>query len=115
MARPNEAPSDRVRVRLPMTVRAEPLPDDPSLVAFMFGPLVLAGDLGRDGREFEPDEWVDNGKDPSGPRVSGVAAVPPALIAATVFPAKDDPSVEETSTATGARALTVELLFPNWP
>lgn len=40
---------DRVEVRFPMHVRAEAMPDDPNLQAFFYGPLVLAGDLGREG------------------------------------------------------------------
>lgn len=40
---------DRVEVRLPMTVRTEPLPGDPSRLAFLYGPLVLAGRLGKEG------------------------------------------------------------------
>jgi DUF1680 family protein len=40
---------DRVDVRLPMTLRTEAMPDNPNMIAVMYGPLVLAGDLGRDG------------------------------------------------------------------
>jgi hypothetical protein len=32
-----------------MHLRAEAMPDDPRMQAFLYGPLVLAGDLGRDG------------------------------------------------------------------
>lgn len=34
---------DRVEVSLPMGLHAAPMPDDPELVAVMYGPLVLAG------------------------------------------------------------------------
>ncbi len=34
---------DTVEVHLPMTLHAAPMPDDPNLVAPMYGPLVLAG------------------------------------------------------------------------
>ncbi|BDI32460.1 hypothetical protein CCAX7_45110 [Capsulimonas corticalis] len=37
---------DTVTLLLPKTLRAEPLPDNPNRVAFLWGPLVLAGDLG---------------------------------------------------------------------
>ncbi len=37
---------DRLEVDLPMSLRAEPMPDDGRIVAFLYGPLVLAGDLG---------------------------------------------------------------------
>jgi hypothetical protein len=37
---------DTVELVLPKTLRMEPLPDNPRRVALMWGPLVLAGDLG---------------------------------------------------------------------
>jgi DUF1680 family protein len=40
---------DRVQVRLPMTLRAELLPGTTDMVAFVFGPIVLAGRFGREG------------------------------------------------------------------
>jgi DUF1680 family protein len=42
-------PGDRVEMELPMRLRVETLPDDPRTQAFLYGPLVLAGDLGHDG------------------------------------------------------------------
>jgi len=50
---------DTVELTMPKTLRLEPLPDNPRRVAIMWGPLVLAGDLGperqrrreRDSRE----------------------------------------------------------------
>ncbi len=43
------AAGDRVELRLPLTLRVEPMPDDPTLVALMYGPLVLAGRMGTAG------------------------------------------------------------------
>jgi DUF1680 family protein len=40
---------DRLEVRLPMALHAHAMPDDGSVQAVMFGPLVLAGRLGTDG------------------------------------------------------------------
>jgi uncharacterized protein len=37
---------DTVELMLPMALRAEPLTDDPGLQAFLYGPVVLAADLG---------------------------------------------------------------------
>jgi DUF1680 family protein len=37
---------DRLAVTIPMAVRTEAMPDDPDKVAFLFGPVVLAADLG---------------------------------------------------------------------
>jgi DUF1680 family protein len=41
---------DRVALVLPKALRLEPLPDNARRVAMLWGPLVLAGDLGDDGR-----------------------------------------------------------------
>jgi DUF1680 family protein len=40
---------DIVEVHLPMTLRTEPLPGHSDVVAILFGPIVLAGRLGRKG------------------------------------------------------------------
>ena len=40
---------DQIRITLPKTLRLEPLPDNPRRVAMLWGPLVLAGDLGAEG------------------------------------------------------------------
>ncbi len=40
---------DVVTAELPMQLALEPMPDDPSLNAVLYGPLVLAGLLGREG------------------------------------------------------------------
>ncbi|MFW6206265.1 MAG: beta-L-arabinofuranosidase domain-containing protein, partial [Gemmatimonadota bacterium] len=40
---------DTVEVRLPMELRTEALPGQPDRVAFLYGPVVLAGRLGREG------------------------------------------------------------------
>jgi uncharacterized protein len=37
---------DKVEVKIPFTLRLEPMPDDSNRVAVMYGPLVMAGDLG---------------------------------------------------------------------
>jgi DUF1680 family protein len=37
---------DRVEVTIPFALRTEAMPDDPKRVAILYGPLVLAGDLG---------------------------------------------------------------------
>jgi len=40
---------DKLEVALPMSLHAEPMPDDSSVQAIMYGPLVLAGRLGTEG------------------------------------------------------------------
>jgi hypothetical protein len=40
---------DKIQSELPMHLHIEAMPDDASMQAVLYGPLVLAGDLGRDG------------------------------------------------------------------
>ena len=40
---------DKVEVSLPMSLHIDPMPDDPTFQAVMYGPLVLAGRLGDTG------------------------------------------------------------------
>ncbi|HUW17879.1 MAG TPA: beta-L-arabinofuranosidase domain-containing protein [Sedimentisphaerales bacterium] len=40
---------DQVRINMPMSLHLDRMPDDPSLAAIMYGPLVLAGRLGTEG------------------------------------------------------------------
>jgi DUF1680 family protein len=42
---------DRIEMSLPMHLSVEAMPDDHSMQAFLYGPLVLAGDLGAEGLE----------------------------------------------------------------
>ncbi len=44
---------DRIEMTLPMRLSVEVTPDDPTMQAFLYGPLVLAGDLGGDGLNQE--------------------------------------------------------------
>ena len=44
---------DRVEVRLPMRLHSAPMPDDPTVQAVMYGPIVLAGKLGAEGLTAE--------------------------------------------------------------
>jgi hypothetical protein len=40
---------DHVEVRMSMSLHTQPMPDDDSVQAFLYGPIVLAGALGADG------------------------------------------------------------------
>jgi uncharacterized protein len=57
---------DRVEMELPMRLHIEAMPDDPKLQAVLYGPLVLAGDLGAEGLT----EQLITG--PMGPRVQAL-------------------------------------------
>lgn len=69
---------DRIDLVLPRTLRAEPMPDDPRLVAFFRGPLLLAGDLGQ---SSAVPTLPDDGRPAAalvqdGPLLAGVPLVP---------------------------------------
>ena len=55
---------DTVELVLPKTLRTEPLPDDPNRQAVLWGPLVLAGDLGTEVK-FNSEE--EEGRQPQAP------------------------------------------------
>jgi DUF1680 family protein len=55
--------NDEIRVTLPMSLHVHPMPDDDTLQAIMYGPLVLAGDLGREGLTDEMRLGGDNPPD----------------------------------------------------
>ena len=40
---------DKIEMNLPMHLHVEAMPDDPGMHAFLYGPLVMAGDLGAEG------------------------------------------------------------------
>jgi hypothetical protein len=61
---------DRVEVSFPMALHTESMPDDHSLRAILYGPIVLAGDLGRNGLT----EALVHG--PEGPELSKAPALP---------------------------------------
>jgi DUF1680 family protein len=68
---------DVVELRLPMSLRAEPMPDDASVVAVLHGPIVLVADLGA-----APEAARRLG--PSAPELRGDEAPSlPTLVAAT--------------------------------
>jgi DUF1680 family protein len=51
---------DRVEIKLPMNLHTEPLPGSTNLIALLYGPLVLAGDLGTNNL---PSPYVRNQTD----------------------------------------------------
>ncbi len=46
---------DRIEIRTPMQLHTEPLPGSPDIIAFLYGPIVLAGELGREGLDHIDD------------------------------------------------------------
>ena len=49
---------DRVDIKLPMSLHTEPLPGTTNIIAFLYGPIVLAGDLGSQNlpSQYNPDQ-----------------------------------------------------------
>ena len=75
---------DRVEVSLPMRLHAHPMPDDASLQAILYGPVVLAGRLGAEG--LRPEQF--SGEDPQeGYHLRGDPAAVPDIRAASGDPA----------------------------
>ncbi|HYD54939.1 MAG TPA: beta-L-arabinofuranosidase domain-containing protein [Gemmatimonadaceae bacterium] len=90
---------DVVEVRLPMRVRAEPLPGAPEHVAFAYGPLVLAGRLGTEG--VTPGAQIIKNERESGNMLNVPVEVPalagdPRQLAQRVRPVPGEPLAFET-------------------
>jgi uncharacterized protein len=51
---------DTLAIRIPMSLHRHAMPDDPDLVAFLYGPLVLAGKLGGEGLTDENTHTAQN-------------------------------------------------------
>ena len=82
---------DRVEVNLPMTLHVDATPDDASVQALMYGPLVLAGELGNQGLTEQmmylgSDPWL-KAKPSVLPEISSPSSAPHAW----VEPAHDSP------------------------
>ena len=98
------ADGDVVDVRLPMQLHLEPLPGSPSIVAVMYGPIVLAGRLGREGLSPGADLIVNE-------RTSGeMLNVPLALPEIAVNPRNVAERVKRR--ASGALSFNVRALQP---
>lgn len=52
--------NDRLEIRMPMSLHRHVMPDDATLMAFMYGPLVLAGQLGGEGLSDENTHTTEN-------------------------------------------------------
>jgi DUF1680 family protein len=79
---------DTVELTLPMSLHAHAMPDDPTMQAIMYGPLVLAGRLGTAGITAENRRAV-----PTPPRevpdYTNEPAIRPASIPSFVAPSRD--------------------------
>jgi DUF1680 family protein len=85
---------DRVEMDLPMTLRVEPMPDDPKTQAVLYGPIVLAADLGKQG--LAPELIV--GQEAPQMRKAGSLSIP-ALDASSIKPGDHPLSFQMNGTA----------------
>ncbi|MBN1505294.1 MAG: glycoside hydrolase family 127 protein [Sedimentisphaerales bacterium] len=51
---------DKIEVRIPMGIRLEPMPDNPKRAAILYGPIVVAGDLGPIEKKASNSAVVDD-------------------------------------------------------
>lgn len=88
---------DRVEMTLPMRLTVEAMPDDPKQQAFLYGPLVLAGELGSAGldesriRGQQGPQFTVPGATP-GPQRPGAPAPMPTLSIPVLKASSGDPS-----------------------
>ena len=90
---------DVVEVGLPMALRAEPLPGEPGLVAFAYGPIVLAGRLGTEA--MTPAGQIIKNERESGTMLNAPVEVPvlvgdPATLASRLRPVPGESLTFET-------------------
>lgn len=75
---------DRVSARFQLRLHTEPMRGDASQVALLYGPIVLAGELGRDGLQGRPTEyagaWPEARVPEAIPLVPGLVATPADLL-----------------------------------
>jgi hypothetical protein len=101
---------DRVDVRLPMTLRVEPLPGAAGTVAFVYGPIVLAGRLGREG--LAPGNQIIVNERESGTMLNAAVEIPVLAgdVASLTTRLRQDPRDPLTFRTEGiARPREVEL------
>jgi DUF1680 family protein len=89
-------PGDVVEIDLPMTLRAEMLPGTTDIVAFVYGPIVLAGRLGREG--LAPGNQIIVNERESGNMLKAAVEIPvlagdPSTLAATLQQDTKDPLI----------------------
>jgi DUF1680 family protein len=97
---------DVVEIDLPMTLHVEPLPGTTDVVAFVYGPIVLAGRLGREG--LAPGNQIIVNERESGQMLNATVEISalagdPATIASTLRQDHADPLTFRTNGAGSSR------------
>jgi DUF1680 family protein len=103
---------DAVEIDLPMALRTESLPRDPAMVAVFVGPIVLAGELGKDGLPLDGAyardqtdfvKWPTPVVPPLGANAAGVLA--------GFKPVKGEPLVFNAAVPGRSDAITFEPFY----
>lgn len=93
---------DSVEVSMPMSLHAEGMPDDDRVQAFLYGPIVLAGELGREGLTYDR-MYGDPNNARGGKYLRGEPVAAPELagdpgdLASWIAPVRDQPLTFRTS------------------
>jgi DUF1680 family protein len=104
---------DKVKVQIPMSLHAHPMPDDHTIQAFLYGPIVLAGPLGaggltKDNLRAEPTKPRDIPHYRSEPIAGPSFTAAPADLAAWIKPGAKP---LEFRTTGQQRDITLEPLY----
>jgi hypothetical protein len=89
-------PGDTVELILPKTLRKEPLPDNPNRMAIMWGPLVLAGDLGAETPRVR-GRRQEGGASPNAPEPAPVLVTAEQNVDGWLKPVAGEPGVFRTA------------------
>ncbi|MGA2814372.1 MAG: beta-L-arabinofuranosidase domain-containing protein, partial [Candidatus Acidiferrum sp.] len=105
---------DRVEVKLPMRLHLQTIPDEPKLAAIMYGPVVLAGELGTDNldpkRIYSEDKILHGGFPPFAvPELAGDRNVLEKWI--QPVSAKDKPLTFRTASAGHPEDVTLSPFY----
>jgi hypothetical protein len=100
---------DLVRLRLPMCVRVRPAMDDPKLVSFFYGPVLLAGALGRQDMPLSDETTRPQGfHNLPAPPVPALASIVPSVLT----PVAGQPLYFEARVAGGPNAANPVAFLP---
>jgi DUF1680 family protein len=109
---------DKVEITYPMTLRLEPTPDDPKIAAVMYGPVVLAGEMGTEAMPAhapyhdatDPYQYYDYNYNIPANLVHGLN-INNGNITDAVQPVKDKPLTFKTTHTTNGAMVTLEPYY----
>jgi DUF1680 family protein len=101
---------DKVQIKLPMSLHTSAMPDDASLQAFLYGPLVLAGRLGSEGLTGEAQS-SDRTQQVKSHYVRGNPVAVPDLHAPTPKPAPHPLTFEIAAQPSDITLIPLNRLF----